>query len=216
MKINKSSLVKIIREELVRSLYEENEEELNQSNVDDATKAAGDAVSELSKRSSSIDVASLTKLCSDILGGQKIITSGKNNVDENLFVNLILGIYQKKSGKDIDLISFPPTTYPESGVNAVQQALKLQVDGDFGRQTLAAAVTGGKIKLPPTFLKKVHADPQFKSKIARMIAMMTKVVTTNQKLFDKLDAQFTQAMSDVSIQPQETQQSQTTDTKTQK
>lgn len=214
MKIVKANLVKIIREELSRALYEDENID-NSADVDAATSAAGDAVSELAKRSSSIDVPALTKLCSDILGGQKIITSGKNNVDENLFVNLILGIYQKKSGKDVDLISFPPTTYPESGVNTVQKALKLQVDGDFGRQTLAAAITGGKIKLPPTFLKKTHSDPAFKARVARMIAMMMKVVATNEKLFDKLDTQFTQLMSELNVetQPKETQQSQATNTK---
>jgi len=39
--------------------------------------------------------------------------------------------------------------YPEKLVKAVQRKLGIQVDGDFGRQTLVSVLTNGRVKMVP-------------------------------------------------------------------
>jgi hypothetical protein len=68
-----------------------------------------------------------------------------------------------------------PTQYPEEAIKYAQETLKLQVDGDFGRQTMAALASGGKIVIPPTSIKKMQTDRGFADLIAQTVATGVKL-----------------------------------------
>lgn len=63
-----------------------------------------------------------------------------------------------------------PTSYPESAVKYAQKKMNLQYDGDFGRQTMVALASGGKIKITPTNLLKLQKDRKFRDLIAALMA----------------------------------------------
>lgn len=116
---------------------------------------------------------SFSQFIVDLLDGKTIVTKSKNSTTLNLFVREFLSYYWRKyTGMDAaleDKIGIG-TSYPESAVKYVQKTIPgLQVDGDFGRQTMAALVTGGKVIMTPTHIQKMKDNPNAKKLIATII-----------------------------------------------
>lgn len=159
MRIQGKVLKQIIKEELSRLVVKE-------ANDLAAAISAGRARGAVSKISSTDD---MTAFFDDVLAGKKIVTANRNTPGENLYVNQALGVFEKLSNLPTgDLTSFPTSTYPATGIVKLQKMCSLQADGDFGRQTLAAAVTGGKARLDPT----VMSSPEQRSRAAKLIALV--------------------------------------------
>lgn len=162
MRILGRDLKRIIKEEISRAA-------INEDDGIDLAVARSKASSLASGAGSDSNISSMAAFFEDVLSGRKIVTSSRNTPGENLYVNQALTAFEQITGlPDGDLTSFPPSTYPEEGVAKLQKMTQNQADGDFGRQTLAAAVTGGRARISPTTLE----TPESRKHFARLMAML--------------------------------------------
>jgi hypothetical protein len=76
----------------------------------------------------------------DVFSGKKTVSSMYNSPEENLYINKVLSVFEKITNTS-GLESFPPSTYPKAGIIKLQKATGIDVDGVFGRQALAAAIS---------------------------------------------------------------------------
>jgi hypothetical protein len=162
MRIQGKMLKKIIKEEISRSLTE-----VDDINLAVARSKATSVASDLD-RDSGANIVPMVEFFADVLAGNKVVTANSNTPEENLYINQALTAFENLKGLEGDLTSFPPSTYPEEGIIKLQKMCLLQQDGDFGRQTLAAAVSGGRARLEPSAM----ANPVKRNRAARLIAMM--------------------------------------------
>ena len=167
--ITESRLRQIIRESLV--LLEAETASARTAGAAAVTGAAGD----IAKRAPSVDTQKVKLFIADVLDGRKIVTRSKTNTDDALMVGYFLSQYMRHhtDGSPASLEKFGAlgTSYPEKQVKNAQKALGLQEDGDFGRQTMVALATGGRVKLDPTLLGKIKANPKARDAVSLRIAM---------------------------------------------
>lgn len=180
MVITDKKLRQVIREEITRSLFLEQDAVVTPDT--DATDTPA-ATKEKAFRHSPDEIRtilsmkrtirklntsdSMIMLLAQILSGTKILSSNTpNNVDGNLLINSILNIFALENLDDKDILFELQTSlssaYPENFVKAVQKKLGIQVDGDFGRQTLVSVLTNGQIKMVPAHMRKKNNPNMFK------------------------------------------------------
>ena len=186
MRITGRELRRVINEEVRRSLFLEQDAVVT-PDTDAADEKAFThsqdeerVISSLQKTIRKVRASpSMIMLLAELLSGTKILSSNTpDSVDGNLLVNSILSLYALENLDDNDLylesISALGTAYPENFVKAVQRKLGIQVDGDFGRQTLVSVLTNGQIKTVPAHMRRKNNPNMFKllSK-SIMLALLT-------------------------------------------
>jgi len=133
---------------------------------------------------------SMIMLLARILSGTQILSSNTpDSVDGNLLVNSILNLYalENLDDKDIEfeLQTSMPSAYPENFVKAVQKKLGIQVDGDFGRQTLVSVLTNGQVKIVPAHMRKKNNPNMFKL-LSKSILLAMLTITPVGMGFEKI------------------------------
>lgn len=189
MRITGRELRRVINEEVRRSLFlEQDAVATPDTDTTDTPKETpfrktpdeSDAIMGIKKAIRKVNASSsMIDLLAEILRGKKILSSNTpDSVDGNLLVNGILNLYALENLDDPviynELYSAMGTAYPEKLVKAVQRKLDIQVDGDFGRQTLVSVLTNGRVKMVPAHMRKKNNPNMFKllSK-SIMIALVT-------------------------------------------
>lgn len=145
-------LKKIIKEEITRA-------DIDQTRQDLAATIAGGRIKSgtgrWNKTHPDLDLAPMRDFFASVLSGEKTVSPRYNSPEENLYINKALSVFENrflpKNGKKLELQSFPPSTYPESGIRKLQVLTQITRDGIFGRQTLAAAISpAGATTLDPS------------------------------------------------------------------
>ena len=85
----------------------------------------------------------------------------------------------------IETIGAPGFGYPENFVKAVQKKLGIQVDGDFGRQTLVSVLTNGRVKMVPAHMRKKPNPNMFKL-LSKSILLAMLTITPVGMGFEKI------------------------------
>jgi hypothetical protein len=180
--ITESRLRQIIRESLL--MLEAETASARTAGAAAVTTAAG----EVQKRAPSYDIQKLKLFIGEILAGRKIVSKSKSNTDDVLAVNYMLDRYVRNytDGGPDALTQFATigTSYPDKEIRNLQKAMGLQVDGDFGRQTMVALATGGRVKLDATSLGKIKSDPKVLDKTSLRLAMGVVAGKITQEQFD--------------------------------
>jgi hypothetical protein len=170
MRILGKDLKKIIKEEITRADIEAKRQEL-------ATTIAGgrigSGISRWNKMHPDLDLGPMRDFFASVLAGEKTVSPLYNSPEENLYINKALSVFENRVmntyGNKIELQSFPPSTYPESGIRRLQGMLMLTRDGIFGRQTLAAAISPlGATSLDPS-VSATHLD-KFVNDVSNLVA----------------------------------------------
>jgi len=177
MRITGRELRRVINEEVRRSLFlEQDAVATPDTDTTDTPKETpyrktpdeSDAIMGIRKAIRKINASSsMIDLLAEILRGKKILSSNTpDSVDGNLLVNGILNLYALENLDDpviyAELYGAMGTAYPEKLVKAVQRKLGIQVDGDFGRQTLVSVLTNGRVKMVPAHMRKQNNPNMFK------------------------------------------------------
>jgi hypothetical protein len=170
MRILGKDLKKIIKEEITRTDIDQERQRL-------ATTIAGgrigSGISRWNKMHPDLDLEPMRDFFTSVLSGEKTVSPRYNSPEENLYINKALSVFENRAmitrGNKIELQSFPPSTYPESGIRKLQGICMLTRDGIFGRQTLAAAISPfGTVSLDPSVSAK-HLD-KFVNDISNLVA----------------------------------------------
>lgn len=152
MKITARQLRQVIREELQRNLLREEESPFVAGTL--APLALGRYIKGEEGRMSEVNLQKLVDFFSGVLAGEIVVDAGRNDFDQNLMISLVIAAYVKSYAPELAddpvFVGHVSTTYADDLIRKLQRKLNLQVDGDFGRQTLVALVTNGKYILDPT------------------------------------------------------------------
>lgn len=170
MRILGRDLKKIIKEEITRADIDQTRQNLA------ATIAGGrikSGTGRWNKMHPDLDLAPMRDFFANVLSGEKTVSPRYNSPEENLYINKALSVFENRAmntyGNKIELQSFPPSTYPESGIRKLQGMLMLTRDGIFGRQTLAAAISPlGATSLDPS-VSATHLD-KFVNDVSNLVA----------------------------------------------
>ena len=173
MLITEAQLRKVVREMIL--------EADDPAQVAAGAAASGAVAARVKTRISSDKLAEFTQFIADVLAGKVIVTKSKNSIDHNLFVGAFLSRYYSMipggGGGDKFLMTMGAgTSYPEAAVKKFQKMLNLQVDGDFGRQTMTSLASGGQVRISPTASKALKEDESFRKLMAMIIGRTTKDV----------------------------------------
>jgi hypothetical protein len=170
MRISGRDLKKIIKEEITRADIDQTSQKLA------ATIAGGrikSGTGRWNKMHPDLDLEPMRDFFASVLAGEKTVSPRYNSPEENLYINKALSVFENRAmitrGNKIELQSFPPSTYPESGIRKLQVMSMLTRDGIFGRETLAAAISPmGAASLDPT-VSATHLD-KFVSDVSNLVA----------------------------------------------
>lgn len=157
MRIIGRDLKKIIKEELTRAGIDATRDAIQTVIAKSRARTGSDIFGE---RHPEIDVEPMKQFFNDVFSGKKTVSSTYNSYEENLYINKVLSVFEKIRGMS-DLTSLLPTVYPKEGIIKLQKATGIKVDGVFGRQTLAAAISppGSPIINPSNYAEhKAHTD----------------------------------------------------------
>jgi len=173
MRITARQLRQVIREELQRNLLREEESEFVRGTL--APMALGSFVKGQEVRGlSDINLQKLVDFLAGVLAGEIVVDAGRNDFDQNLMVSLVIAAYIKSYAPELAddplFMGHVSSTYDADVVKKLQRKLNLQVDGDFGRQTLVALVSNGKYILDPTSRSMLKDSPARRKLLAFRIA----------------------------------------------
>ena len=200
MRITGRELRRVINEEVRRSLFlEQDAVATPDTDTTDTPKETpyrktpdeSDAIMGIRKAIRKINASSsMIDLLAEILRGKKILSSNTpDSVDGNLLVNGILNLYALENLDDpviyAELYGAMGTAYPEKLVKAVQRKLGIQVDGDFGRQTLVSVLTNGRVKMVPAHMRKQNNPNMFKL-LSKSILLAMLTITPVGMGFEKI------------------------------
>jgi len=173
MRITARQLRQVIREELQRNLLREEESEFVRGTLAPMTLGSFVAGQEV-RGLSDINLQKLVDFLAGVLAGEIVVDAGRNNIDQNLMISLIIAAYVKTHARDLAddpvFLSHVATTYSDELIRKLQSKLNLQVDGDFGRQTLVALVSNGRYILDPTSRSMLKGSSQLRKRLAFRIA----------------------------------------------
>jgi hypothetical protein len=133
-----------------------------------------------------IDVEPMKQFFNDVFSGKKTVSSTYNSPEENLYINKVLSVFEKIRNMS-DLTSFPPSTYPKAGIIKLQKATGIDIDGVFGRQALAAAISpaGSPIINPSNYAEyRAHAEH-----VARLVAELERGGSSFVRDMERQDAE---------------------------
>ena len=170
MLITEAQLRKVVREMILEADDPEQ--------VAAGAAASGAVAARVKTRISSDKLAEFTQFIADVLAGKVIVTKSKNSIDHNLFVGAFLNRYYAMNpgsvgGDKFVMMMGAGTSYPAAAVMHFQRALGLQVDGDFGRQTMTSLASGGQVRISPTASKALKEDESFRKLMAMIIGRTT-------------------------------------------
>lgn len=173
MLITEAQLRKVVREMILEADDPEQ--------VAAGAAASGAVAARAASRISAGKLTEFTQFIADVLAGKVIVTKSKNSIDRNLFVGAFLNRFYKMKpdsvGGDKFLVMMGAgTSYPAAAVMHFQKVLGLQVDGDFGRQTMTSLASGGQVRISPTASKALKEDEGFRKLMAMIIGLTTKDV----------------------------------------
>ena len=166
MRVLGRDLKKIIKEEITRADIAARRDAIQTAIAKGRASTGSDIFGE---RHPEIDVEPMKQFFNDVFSGKKTVSSTYNSPEENLYINKVLSVFEKIRNMS-DLESFPPSTYPKAGIIKLQKATGIDVDGVFGRQALAAAISppGSPIINPSNYAEyRAHAD-HFERMMAEM------------------------------------------------